>query len=67
MPDRCICCGEIIPEGRMVCPNCEEGVTNQNKKRILVGTPNMIGMWKNLFGDSVDYIEQPNCEEGESE
>jgi RNA polymerase subunit RPABC4/transcription elongation factor Spt4 len=20
--DRCICCGEIIPEGRMVCPNC---------------------------------------------
>jgi RNA polymerase subunit RPABC4/transcription elongation factor Spt4 len=22
--DRCICCGEIIPEGRMVCPNCSE-------------------------------------------
>ena len=21
--DRCICCGEIIPEGRMVCPQCE--------------------------------------------
>ena len=21
--DRCVCCGEIIPEGRMVCPNCE--------------------------------------------
>lgn len=21
--DRCICCGEIIPEGRQVCPNCE--------------------------------------------
>lgn len=20
--DRCVCCGEIIPEGRMVCPNC---------------------------------------------
>lgn len=20
--DRCICCGEIIPEGRSVCPNC---------------------------------------------
>lgn len=20
--DRCICCGEIVPEGRMVCPNC---------------------------------------------
>lgn len=20
--DRCACCGEIIPEGTMVCPNC---------------------------------------------
>lgn len=24
MENRCVCCGEIIPEGRMVCPNCEE-------------------------------------------
>lgn len=23
MEDRCICCGEIIPEERMVCPMCE--------------------------------------------
>ena len=23
MEERCICCGEIIPEGRQVCPNCE--------------------------------------------
>lgn len=22
MVDRCICCGEIIPEGVQVCPNC---------------------------------------------
>ena len=22
MVDRCVCCGEIIPEGQMVCPNC---------------------------------------------
>lgn len=21
--NRCVCCGEIIPEGRMVCPVCE--------------------------------------------
>jgi hypothetical protein len=20
--DRCICCGEIIPEGMLACPNC---------------------------------------------
>ncbi len=24
--DRCVSCGEIIPEGRQVCPNCERGV-----------------------------------------
>lgn len=23
MEERCICCGEIIPEGRQVCPVCE--------------------------------------------
>ena len=24
MDNRCVCCGEIIPEGRQVCPACEE-------------------------------------------
>lgn len=24
MDNRCVSCGEIIPEGRMVCPNCEK-------------------------------------------
>lgn len=23
--NHCVCCGEIIPEGRQVCPNCESG------------------------------------------
>lgn len=23
MENRCVCCGTIIPEGRMVCPLCE--------------------------------------------
>ena len=23
MDNTCIFCGEVIPEGRMVCPNCE--------------------------------------------
>lgn len=22
--DRCVCCGDVIPEGRMVCPACEQ-------------------------------------------
>lgn len=28
MENRCVCCGEIIPEGRMVCPKCENFATN---------------------------------------
>lgn len=24
MDNRCVCCGELIPEGVQVCPNCEE-------------------------------------------
>lgn len=31
MENRCVCCGEIIPEGRMVCPKCESA-TNDIKK-----------------------------------
>nr|DAF65870.1 MAG TPA: PROTEIN/RNA Complex, archaeal, ribosomal, 50S, protein.0A [Caudoviricetes sp.] len=23
MPDRCVCCGAIVPEGRQGCPICE--------------------------------------------
>jgi RNA polymerase subunit RPABC4/transcription elongation factor Spt4 len=32
MTDTCICCGEIVPEGRMVCPNCEAGATKQEAR-----------------------------------
>lgn len=50
MDNRCICCGEIIPEGRQVCPVCEKvkvgnklgrGVKFERIRRItgyLVGT-----------------------------
>lgn len=24
--DRCVCCGDVIPEGRQVCPGCEKEV-----------------------------------------
>ena len=29
--NRCVCCGEIIPEGRMVCPICEKAVEEWKK------------------------------------
>ena len=25
--ERCICCGEIVPEGRQVCWSCEHSMT----------------------------------------
>ena len=31
--DRCICCGEIIPEGRMLCPNCEAELWPKRQSR----------------------------------
>lgn len=29
MVDRCVSCGEIIPEGLQVCPLCENGKTSR--------------------------------------
>lgn len=25
MTNKCVCCGSVIPEGRLICPNCEAG------------------------------------------
>lgn len=30
--DRCVCCGAVIPEGRMVCPICERKANNPAPK-----------------------------------
>lgn len=27
MEDKCICCGAIVPEGRQVCPKCENATS----------------------------------------
>jgi predicted nucleic acid-binding Zn ribbon protein len=32
MEDRCVCCGEIIPEGRQVCAKCEYEINNKTKE-----------------------------------
>ncbi len=31
MSERCICCGETIPEGRQVCPVCETSTIQKYK------------------------------------
>jgi hypothetical protein len=43
MAERCVCCGEIIPEGRQVCPNCEKvlpkkPMTNEDHFRDAIST-----------------------------
>lgn len=32
MAERCVCCGEIIPEGQQVCPSCKGGKTMANER-----------------------------------
>ena len=32
MSNFCVCCGEEIPEGRMVCYSCEKGNANTKKE-----------------------------------
>lgn len=29
--DKCVICGEIVPEGRQVCPACENNFTTKRK------------------------------------
>lgn len=30
MKDKCVCCGNYVPEGRMVCSTCEEKAKEQH-------------------------------------
>lgn len=34
LEDRCIICGTIIPEGRMVCPTCEKRIGKENSNNV---------------------------------
>ena len=34
--NKCIVCNEVIPEGRMVCPTCENGESRLERKRDLL-------------------------------
>ena len=38
MGNYCVCCGAIIPEGRMVCPTCEANVSGCLKEGDANGT-----------------------------
>ena len=56
--DRCVCCGEIIPEGNHVCPNCREnhiqqlysGTAKKAGEEIgrMTGTINEVANWAEM-------------------
>lgn len=56
MEDRCVCCGEIVPEGRMVCPKCEAGAAHPANDRESPGTPPDTPKTKRKFADVLSDI-----------
>ena len=43
MEDRCIVCGEVIPEGRQVCPGCEFKHRRNESLKVLDAIGNVYG------------------------
>ena len=50
MEDRCICCGEIIPEGRQVCWTCEKGEVNNGNNRMHISCDCSSRIYGNCMG-----------------
>ena len=62
MSERCVCCGAEIPEGRQVCPSCEQKVVNKKliytsdaRKAILKVDPKLAYCIDDIKG--VDAVE----------
>ena len=59
--ERCVVCGRIIPEGRQVCRNCEEGRNNMSKSKLVCNLgmadfftlPDRGEVWRKKGGDKV--------------
>ena len=60
MTDRCVCCGEIIPEGRLVCPSCDGG----KKKVELKPCPfcKKKAVYITVHDDEGNYHGLPGCD-----
>jgi uncharacterized Zn finger protein (UPF0148 family) len=53
--DRCVCCGEIIPEGRQICPICEYWGQEKVKQKLQAKSPEpkpdrWFNLLKSIFG-----------------
>ena len=58
MEDRCICCGEIIPEGRQVCWACEKGGSRMMKNGSGAAVPTEEAAMRNIEKENHRYVEQ---------
>lgn len=55
--NRCVICGEVIPEGFLVCPNCESKSLNQQlETQIEIAKINHEEEKREQRRDIVDYI-----------
>ena len=55
--DRCVCCGEIIPEGRMVCPVCTGNIESGEPLQMptvnrLEDVSSILKVWSRYFRQS---------------
>lgn len=56
-PDICVCCGEPVPEGRMVCRSCETGsevIAPSEPTRPLKGIRKILGLKKENIDEPRD-------------
>ncbi len=59
MEDRCIACGEIIPEGQQVCRICEEGGGSRMMKNGSgAAVPTEEAAMRNIAKENHRYVEQ---------
>ena len=55
--NRCVICGEVIPEGFLVCPNCESKSLNQQlETQIEIAKQTHKEEKREQRRDTVDYI-----------
>lgn len=59
MEDRCICCGEIIPEGQQVCLACKRGGGSRMMKNGSgAAVPTEEAAMRNIAKENHRYVEQ---------
>ena len=60
--EKCVCCGEVIPEGRQVCPSCERKKVAELKPCPFCGGSAMLKVVESVFGNkTILRCTRPDC------